>query len=171
MQVEVISPVEDYLTVLKEVFDFGLLKSFLKRSDFKMVFDALHAVTGAYAHPILVQELGADASSIRWAAGASFEGSGLRAWAGQVLECSACHTCEKSSCAQITGGVVSQVFQSLPVGMLSCSPQSCSQRTSVDSRSTQRADCCRSGGCLWLVPVPEPAAPSVAVHFHISTRH
>lgn len=66
LQVEVISPVEDYLTVLKEVFDFGLLKKFLQRSDFKLVFDALHAVTGAYAHPILVEELGADASSIRW---------------------------------------------------------------------------------------------------------
>ena len=78
VQVEVISPVEDYLTVLKEVFDFGLLKNFLQRSDFKMVFDALHAVTGAYAHPILVEELGADPSSIRCAVGTTFGGSGTR---------------------------------------------------------------------------------------------
>ena len=56
---------EDYLAVLKGIFDFGLLKSFLARKDFKLVFDALHAVTGAYAGPILVDELGADPSSIR----------------------------------------------------------------------------------------------------------
>ena len=56
---------EDYLTVLKEVFDFGLLRKFLQRSDFTMAFDALWAVTGAYAHPILVEELGAKPDSIR----------------------------------------------------------------------------------------------------------
>ena len=66
-QVEVIDPVEDYLTVLKGIFDFQLLKTFLQRKDFKMVFDALHAVTGAYAGPILCDQLGADSSSIRCA--------------------------------------------------------------------------------------------------------
>lgn len=64
-QVEVIDPVQDYLTVLKSIFDFQLLRTFLQRSDFKMVFDALHAVTGAYAKPIFCDELGADPSSIR----------------------------------------------------------------------------------------------------------
>jgi hypothetical protein len=48
------------------VFDFDLLRAFLARPDFSITFDALHAVTGAYAGPILVQELGAPASSIRY---------------------------------------------------------------------------------------------------------
>lgn len=37
------------------MFDFGALKQFLSRKDFKMVFDAMHAVTGPYAQRILVQ--------------------------------------------------------------------------------------------------------------------
>lgn len=59
-------PIEDYLGLLKEVFDFQLLRNFIARPDFTLVFDALHAVTGAYAGPILVDALGADPSSIRW---------------------------------------------------------------------------------------------------------
>ena len=64
-QVEVVDSVADYMATLKEVFDFPMLKSFVSRPDFSMVFDALHAVTGAYAGPIFVDELGADPSSIR----------------------------------------------------------------------------------------------------------
>ena len=41
-----------------------LIRSFLSRGDFKMRFDALHAITGAYAKPILVDALGAPASSV-----------------------------------------------------------------------------------------------------------
>ena len=55
---------EDYLATLKEVFDFPALKKFLGRSDFKLVFDAMHAVTGAYAKPIFVDQLGADAGVV-----------------------------------------------------------------------------------------------------------
>jgi phosphoglucomutase len=54
-EVEVVDPVEDYLATLKEVFDFGLLKTFLARKDFSLVFDAMHAVTGPYAKRILVE--------------------------------------------------------------------------------------------------------------------
>jgi phosphoglucomutase len=46
------------------VFDFSLLKSFLSRPDFRIRFDALHAITGAYAKPILVDALGAAADSV-----------------------------------------------------------------------------------------------------------
>jgi phosphoglucomutase len=46
-EVEVVDPIADYLATLKEVFDFGMLKAFVTRSDFSMVFDAMHAVTGA----------------------------------------------------------------------------------------------------------------------------
>lgn len=60
-----IDPVADYLTTLSEVFDFNLLKKFLSRSDFQFVFDALHAVTGAYAGPLFVDRLGAKATSLK----------------------------------------------------------------------------------------------------------
>ena len=62
-EVEVIDPVADYLELAREVFDFDLIKSLVTRSDFKMKFDAMHAITGAYAKPILVDVLGADPSS------------------------------------------------------------------------------------------------------------
>ena len=62
-EVEVIDPVADYLELAREVFDFDLIKSLVTRSDFKMKFDAMHAITGAYARPILVDVLGADPSS------------------------------------------------------------------------------------------------------------
>ena len=62
-EVEVIDPVADYLELAEQVFDFDLLRSLLKRKDFTMKFDAMHAITGAYAKPILVDALGADPAS------------------------------------------------------------------------------------------------------------
>jgi len=63
-EVEVVDPVGDYKALLKEVFDFDLIKSLLTRSDFSMKFDGMHAVTGAYAKSIFVDELGASASDM-----------------------------------------------------------------------------------------------------------
>ncbi|XP_075649146.1 phosphoglucomutase, chloroplastic [Castanea sativa] len=62
--VEVVDPVSDYLELLESVFDFELIKSLLSRSDFRFIFDAMHAVTGAYAKPIFVDKLGASLDSI-----------------------------------------------------------------------------------------------------------
>ncbi|KAF5832543.1 alpha-D-phosphohexomutase [Dunaliella salina] len=64
-ELEVIDPVEDYMAQLKEVYDFEALKKFVNRKDFKMIYDAMHAVTGPYATRILVQELGAPASTVK----------------------------------------------------------------------------------------------------------
>ena len=61
---EVIDAVKDYMETLSEVFDFDLLRKFLSRPDFSFVFDALHAVTGAYAGPFFVDKLGADPASL-----------------------------------------------------------------------------------------------------------
>lgn len=58
-EVEVVDPVEDYLALLQEVFDFDMIKGFISRPDVSIIFDALHAVTGAYAWPIFVEKLGA----------------------------------------------------------------------------------------------------------------
>lgn len=45
-EVEVVDPIVDYLATMKEVFDFDMLKKFVTRPDFSMVFDSMHAVTG-----------------------------------------------------------------------------------------------------------------------------
>ncbi|XP_010272614.1 PREDICTED: phosphoglucomutase, chloroplastic isoform X1 [Nelumbo nucifera] len=62
--VEVIDPVSDYLDLMKNVFDFQLIRNLLCRSDFRFIFDAMHAVTAAYAKPIFVDMLGANPDSI-----------------------------------------------------------------------------------------------------------
>ncbi|XP_071732200.1 phosphoglucomutase, chloroplastic-like [Rutidosis leptorrhynchoides] len=62
--VEVVDSVSDYLDLMEEVFDFSLIKSLVSRPDFRLTFDAMHAVTGAYAKPIFVDKLGASLDSI-----------------------------------------------------------------------------------------------------------
>ncbi|KAG6746416.1 hypothetical protein POTOM_050956 [Populus tomentosa] len=62
--VEVVDPVSDYLELMENVFDLELIKGLLSRSDFRFIFDAMHAVTGAYAKPIFVDKLGASLDSI-----------------------------------------------------------------------------------------------------------
>ncbi|KMZ67771.1 Phosphoglucosamine mutase [Zostera marina] len=62
--VEVIDPVSDYVELMENIFDFNLIKTLFSRSDFRFIFDAMHAVTGAYAKPIFVDKLGADVGCI-----------------------------------------------------------------------------------------------------------
>jgi phosphoglucomutase len=62
--VEVVDPVADYLELMANVFDFPMIKSLLSRPNFRFIFDAMHAVTGAYAKPIFVDNLGASLDSI-----------------------------------------------------------------------------------------------------------
>lgn len=64
-EIEVVDPVADYAATLKEVFDFDLIKKLISRPDFKFKFDAMWAVTGAYAKPIFVDMLGAPESSLK----------------------------------------------------------------------------------------------------------
>jgi len=63
MTVEVIDPVADYAELMAEIFDFDALAGLL-RSDFRMVFDAMHAITGPYARAILEDRLGAPAGTV-----------------------------------------------------------------------------------------------------------
>lgn len=58
MEVEVIDPVADYEALMRELFDFEAIAG-LFAGGFRMVFDAMHAVTGPYARRILEQTLGA----------------------------------------------------------------------------------------------------------------
>ncbi|XP_022888329.1 phosphoglucomutase, chloroplastic isoform X2 [Olea europaea var. sylvestris] len=62
--VDVVDSVGDYLELMENVFDFSLIRSLLSRPDFRFIFDAMHAVTGAYAKPIFVDKLGANPDSI-----------------------------------------------------------------------------------------------------------
>lgn len=64
-EVEVVDYTTDYFATLEEVFDFNAIKAFVTRPDFKMLFDALHAVTGAYAGPLFCDLLGAPPSCLR----------------------------------------------------------------------------------------------------------
>jgi phosphoglucomutase len=69
IEVEVIDSTKDYVEMLKSIFDFPLIKSFLtkatKEQDFKVLFDALNGVTGPYGYEIFVNELGLPVSSIQ----------------------------------------------------------------------------------------------------------
>ncbi|GMH29543.1 hypothetical protein Nepgr_031386 [Nepenthes gracilis] len=62
--VEVVDPVGDYMDLMERVFDFQLIRSLLSQSYFRFTYDAMHAVTGAYAKPIFVEKLAASPDSI-----------------------------------------------------------------------------------------------------------
>src|SRR5579872_6249088 len=62
-EVEIIDPVADYKALMKTLFDFEAIEA-LFDSGFKMRFDAMHAVTGPYAHAILEDELGATRGTV-----------------------------------------------------------------------------------------------------------
>lgn len=63
--VQVIDSVEDYLKLLRTIFDFDALKALLHKPDFTFTFDAMHGVAGPYAKRIFVQEFGASESSLQ----------------------------------------------------------------------------------------------------------
>ncbi len=58
MEIEVIDPVEDYVALMEELYDFDALRA-LFANGFTMRFDALHAITGPYAKAIFEDALGA----------------------------------------------------------------------------------------------------------------
>jgi phosphoglucomutase len=64
MEIEVIDPVTDYAALMETLFDFEAIRD-LFRSGFRMVFDAMHAVTGPYAKEILENRLGAPEGTVR----------------------------------------------------------------------------------------------------------
>ena len=61
--VEVVDPVANYAALMRTLFDFDAIRA-LFASGFHMRFDAMHAVTGPYAHAILEGELGAAAGTV-----------------------------------------------------------------------------------------------------------
>jgi phosphoglucomutase len=63
MVVEVIDPVADYAALMESLFDFAAIAR-LFESGFRMRYDAMHAVTGPYAHAIIEGRLGAPAGTV-----------------------------------------------------------------------------------------------------------
>ncbi|MBI4047739.1 MAG: alpha-D-glucose phosphate-specific phosphoglucomutase [Devosia nanyangense] len=63
MVVEVVDPVADYAALMETLFDFKAISSLFK-SGFRMQFDAMHAVTGPYAHRIIEDILGAPKGTV-----------------------------------------------------------------------------------------------------------
>lgn len=64
LEVEIIHSTDDYVKMLKEIFDFDLIKAFLKEHpDFKVLFDGLSGVTGSYGVEIFEKELGIKGST------------------------------------------------------------------------------------------------------------
>ncbi|PZU82663.1 MAG: alpha-D-glucose phosphate-specific phosphoglucomutase [Shinella sp.] len=64
MQVKVIDPVTDYADLMEELFDFSAIRN-LFGLGFRMVFDAMSAVTGPYAKEIIEGRLGAPEGTVR----------------------------------------------------------------------------------------------------------
>jgi len=62
--VEVIDGVSDYVALMQKLFDFDRIASLL-RSDFRLAFDAMHAVTGPYASRLFEGLLGAPTGTVR----------------------------------------------------------------------------------------------------------
>ncbi|XVE72209.1 hypothetical protein DITRI_Ditri11bG0020900 [Diplodiscus trichospermus] len=62
--VEVFDSANDYVKLMKSIFDFELIRKLLPSPKFTFCYDALHRVSGAYARRIFVEELGAQESSL-----------------------------------------------------------------------------------------------------------
>ncbi|KAL3685973.1 hypothetical protein R1sor_003995 [Riccia sorocarpa] len=62
--VEVFDATEDYVNLMKTIFDFEAISRLLARPDFTFCYDALHGVAGVYAKRIFVTELNATESSL-----------------------------------------------------------------------------------------------------------
>ena len=62
--VEVIDPVADYAALMEQLFDFPLIRRAVA-GGLTMAFDAMHAVTGPYAHEILERRLGFAPGTVR----------------------------------------------------------------------------------------------------------
>lgn len=66
LQIEVVDSTKDYVDLMKEIFDFDVIREFLRTNkEFHMVFDAMNGVTGPYGRAIFCEELGLPESNIQ----------------------------------------------------------------------------------------------------------
>ena len=59
MQIDIIDSVQDYSDLMEKLFDFQIIKTSINSGILNICFDAMHAITGPYAHEIFENRLGA----------------------------------------------------------------------------------------------------------------
>jgi phosphoglucomutase len=64
MTIEVIDSVTDYANLMAEIFNFDVIRNLFSNNDFKIRFDAMHAITGPYAKEIFENLLDAPNGSV-----------------------------------------------------------------------------------------------------------
>jgi phosphoglucomutase len=62
--IEVVDPVDEYARLMETLFDFDAIAGLFASGRFRMRYDAMHAVTGPYAHAILERRLGAPSGTV-----------------------------------------------------------------------------------------------------------
>ena len=62
-EIVIIDPLTDYCDLMEELFDFDSIRGLFK-GGFRMTFDAMHAITGPYAHYLLEERLGAEKGTV-----------------------------------------------------------------------------------------------------------
>jgi phosphoglucomutase len=62
-RITVIDPLADYIETVRKLFDFEAIRG-LFQSGFRLIFDAMHGVTGIYARHIFENQLGAPAGTV-----------------------------------------------------------------------------------------------------------
>lgn len=62
-QIIIVDPLVDYTEVIKGLFDFDAIET-LFQSGFRLLFDAMHGITGIYAHHIFEEILGAPPGTV-----------------------------------------------------------------------------------------------------------
>jgi phosphoglucomutase len=65
LAVEVIDSVNDYAQLLESLFDCDRIRELLTNGRFRLCIDSMHAVTGAYAHRLFEQRLGASLGTVQ----------------------------------------------------------------------------------------------------------
>ena len=60
LTVEIIDSINDYAELMQHLFDFEKIKALFKSGEFRICYDAMHAVTGVYAQRILEETLQAN---------------------------------------------------------------------------------------------------------------
>jgi len=65
LAVEVIDSVNDYAQLLESLFDYDRIRELLTNGRFRLSIDSMYAVTGAYAHRLFEQRLGASLGTVQ----------------------------------------------------------------------------------------------------------
>jgi phosphoglucomutase len=65
LTIDVIDSTEDYVQLMKSIFDFDAIRAFFKSNpNYRILYDGMHGVTGPYGYHLFVKELGLPESSV-----------------------------------------------------------------------------------------------------------